>query len=506
MAEKGDEQYAGEQGTIFLPPAAKQAENGVDASVPATQPNVLTPDAADARENSDLLSERSEVEERIVSDPSATPDPFPGLKRVAYQHSGGFDGAPRADVDESESPLSPADEGSPRPGFLSCSISSDSLIYSTSSCPQRNGGGLQLGEDQRNETGGQQDSHADSRYSSTGVTPLCVSGSSTPRSSPLFHVPPEAQDSAGVPLGRPSAEPTSDALPGAEQLASSARLLQHTPSGRELQGASTACGQSLSGPSGIDVKERPARVSTWVPVGDLGQDKRTTDSFLFQNLEQHVWRIRLARELLAGLIGMQAVFSLTSFMFDNAAAGIVALFCMLGSMFAHADRRPASYLLTAFLALALASTVLVAICTRVHGFESYYEDDALQLVSVGQVAVLLLVSVIAAILTKLTMNLEKKQKKKAESCTAGPGQLVLPGALSSALLQRGASNAHYVFRTAGSTAAAATLETRPVISIPPLLPEEENEGGQRQEARTWVDATLSRERLWLVNSSSVLSA
>ncbi|CBZ55553.1 conserved hypothetical protein [Neospora caninum Liverpool] len=493
MDGNGEDEYsAGEKEAIFLHPADRPEKDATGISVPNSASNRASKMAGEVRERLVLLSEESPSAERLASDRSGIPDPFPDVQIPATQSPcDASSSSENGGVDIKDPPIFSGgneirDTSSgihPGPGFLSCSISSDSLVYSTSSCPPRQD------TDQQNGTSARV-SEADSRRSSTSEAPRCMSDSPSPRSPPVFPTTPEerGRNSGSFPSSRPLMPGISNSPRRSEQPLTSSRALETASAEPESQHLSPSMRQPLTTHPGNGADERLVHTSTWVPVGDLSGKKMEypVESLRLQNLDQLIWRVRLVREVLAGLIGMQAVFSLTSFVFDNAAAGIVALFCMLCSVFAHADRRPASYLLTCLLALALASTVLASLCTRVYGFEPYYVDVTLHRVSIGQIAVLLLVSISTAILTYQTISLQKAQRRKAENSTHGGDQMVLPGVLSNVLLQRGTSNARYILRSAESAAAAAKVEGTVGISIPPALQEEDD------EAETNTDCSFDR--------------
>ncbi|KEP62999.1 UNVERIFIED_CONTAM: hypothetical protein HHA_216460 [Hammondia hammondi] len=516
MDGKGEEGYsAGEKESIFLHPADRPETNAPGLLAPTSGSNLVRKDTGDGQGNLVYLSEDSRSAERIVSDRSAVPDPFPDAQIPASECRGdAVFSAGKGDVDKKDPSIFPGpdeihetssendnkssgvfpgggeirDNSSgihPRPGFLSCTISSDSLVYSTSSCLRQ--------EDSRQPTTEQQNgisargSEADSRYSSTIEANRYVSGSTSHISQSLFPAPlDESGRSSGSFPSQHQLMP--DLSNNSEQPLASSSILEAAPADPESQQLSPLLRPSFATPADKGVEERLAHASTWIPVSDLTRDKTKHEAewLRLQNLDQLFWRVRLLREVLAGLIGMQAVFALTSFVFDNAAAGVVAVFLTLCSVFAHADRRPASYLLTSLIALALASTVLAALCTRVYGFEPYYVDVTLHRVCLGQIVVLLLVSISTAVLTHQTISLQKVQRRKAEISTHAGDQMVLPGVLSDVLLQRGSSNARYILRSAESTAAAAKAERATGINIPPPLQEEDD------EAETNTDCSFDR--------------
>ncbi|KFH01155.1 putative transmembrane protein [Toxoplasma gondii VAND] len=516
MDGKGEEEYsAREKESIFLHPADRPETNVPGLLAPTSGSNVVRKDTGDGQGNLVYLSEGPLSAERIVSDRSAVPDPFPDAQIPSSESRGdAIFSAGKDDVDRKDAAIFPGadeihetssennkkssgvflggdeirDNSSgihPRPGFLSCTISSDSLVYSTSSCVRQ--------EDSRQPTTEQQTgisargSEADSRCSSAIEANRCVSGSTSHVSQSLFPAPrhESGRSSGSFPSQHHLMQDLSN---NSEQPVASSGILEAAPADPESQQLSPLLRPSFATPADRGAEDRLAHASTWIPVSDLTGEKTKNEAewLRLQDIDRRIWRVRLVREVLAGLIGMQAVFALTSFVFDNAPAGVVALFLTLCSIFAHADRRPASYLLTSLIALALASTVLAALCTRVYGFEQYYVDVTLHRVSLGQIVVLLLVSISTAVLTHQTITLQKVQRKNAEISTHAGDQMVLPGVLSDVLLQRGSSNARYILRSAESTAAAAKAERVVGVSIPPPLQEEDD------EAETNTDCSFDR--------------
>ncbi|PHJ15022.1 transmembrane protein [Cystoisospora suis] len=221
---------------------------------------------------------------------------------------------------------------------------------------------------------------------------------------------------------------------------------------------------------------RSSRGTTWIPLSkDLDIAGAGKDNMLSPKLERLIWQVRLLRELLAGLIGMQAVFVLTNFVLSNASAAVVALFCMLCCVFAHADRRPATYLLTALLALAVGVAVVVSLCTQVYGFEPYYLDDVLHRLSSGQALVLLLVSLVVAALCVRTVHLQREHLRRAGYTLRTGAQTGVPGPLSNVFLQRGTSTAQYLLRSPESIAVGGSAERSSTVRVPPPLAEEDDE-------------------------------
>lgn len=83
-------------------------------------------------------------------------------------------------------------------------------------------------------------------------------------------------------------------------------------------------------------------------------------------------RLKKLHELYIGLVGIQVGYCFLNFVFGNVSGGVVTLITLLCSLFAHLDRRPASYVLVSLLNFCLGVLVIIALCTRVKGFDLYY--------------------------------------------------------------------------------------------------------------------------------------
>lgn len=116
-------------------------------------------------------------------------------------------------------------------------------------------------------------------------------------------------------------------------------------------------------------------------------------------------KIKFWREVYSGFTGMQGVYILANFAFDNPAGGICSLFCFLCSTFAQLDRRAPSYFLTALLSCCFGIVVAVSLSTPVRGFELSSENALLRRICVTQVCLLLLATPVAIIVALRIMKL-----------------------------------------------------------------------------------------------------
>eukprot|EP00922_Rhytidocystis_sp_ex-Travisia-forbesii_P053504 GHVS01079342.1.p1 GENE.GHVS01079342.1~~GHVS01079342.1.p1 ORF type:complete len:807 (+),score=203.54 GHVS01079342.1:164-2584(+) len=103
--------------------------------------------------------------------------------------------------------------------------------------------------------------------------------------------------------------------------------------------------------------------------------------FFPSDLVQHQKRLKTFREIFIAFAGAQAGFSFLNFVFGSVAGGAVTLLCLLCCLFAHIDRRAATYLLSVCLNGCVGALVVAGLCTRVGGIELYFlkETDKLLL-------------------------------------------------------------------------------------------------------------------------------